>query len=137
MNEAPEVIRRPLCLVHEHAYATTWLWLEEYETTDEVGKRIMHNPPLRCKEPVSIIIRDDGQIFSDAAIKGSKPKSELGIEVHLRAAPHDHKIWNGAGINRFRAGERPDPADVFMRMSEVINHFMDFNHSLAPQRTMV
>ena len=41
-----------------------------------------------------------------------------------------------AGVKRFLAGERPEPAEVFGRIVSAVNHFLDFARSLAPQETM-
>ena len=45
-------------------------------------------------------------------------------------------IWSGAGVERYLAGERSDPVDVFERTMAVVDRFIDFSRSLADQRTM-
>ncbi len=44
--------------------------------------------------------------------------------------------WSGAGVKRFLAAERPDPAEVFGRVVAVVDRFLDFARSVAPQQTM-
>src|SRR5262249_37386269 len=47
-----------------------------------------------------------------------------------------YRGWSGAGVKRYLAGERPDPAEVFGRLAEAVDRFIDFNRSLAPQPVM-
>jgi hypothetical protein len=65
-----------------------------------------------------------------------RPLSELGIEVHLPEIPPRDKLWTVPGVKAYRTGTRPDPADVFHRVVAVVDRFLDFDRSLADQRTM-
>ena len=121
LDNAPQAIRRPLCLVAGHAYATNYVW---------VGK------PGCKSQPARVILRDDGQAFSDSAIPDGSLIGNLGLSVELRHIPPEDRTWSGQGVKRYRDGERPDPADVFERTIEVVDRFMDFTKSLADQHRM-
>ena len=121
IDGAPQAIRRPLCLVEGHAYATIALWVRE------AGAK---------NQREVLIVRDDGKVFSAAPIKNARPLSEVGLAIELRDVPRDDRIWSGAGVKRYLDGDRPEPADVFRRVAEVVDRFMDFSRSLADQRTM-
>jgi hypothetical protein len=139
LENAPEAIRRPLSLVGEYGYAATWIWVKEtvYKTVDEkTGTVVAHNPPLEKKQLVPIVIRNDGRFFADSLLPGALPLTELGIAVTLPEIPPMNRIWSGAGVTRFLEGDRPDPADVFSRVVDVLDRFMDFKRSLGEQRTM-
>ena len=79
------------------------------------------------------IIRDDGILFGEG---GDAPLQDLDITVALPEIPHPSRTWSTAGVKAYRAGKRPDPVDLFQRITAVVNRFMDFDHSLAPQQTM-
>lgn len=136
---APETIRRPLCLCGDHAYAATWPWVKQtvYQTMDrKTGKAATHSPPIVRDEQVMLIVRDDGKLFADAPLPGGEPIAALGVEVNLPEIPQTSRLWSGAGVSRYIAGERPDPADVFRRVHGVVARFMDFKRSLGDQGTM-
>src|SRR5262249_23002375 len=56
--------------------------------------------------------------------------------VSLPTTLETRHAWSGAGVKRYLAGHRPDPAEVFARVVRVIDQFVDFRRSLAPQQTM-
>jgi len=62
--------------------------------------------------------------------------ADLDIEVVLPEKPRPSRTWTTAGVKSYRAGERPDPADAFSRVTDVVDRFIDFNRFLADQRTM-
>ncbi len=139
LDSAPEMIRRPLTLISGTAYAAAWLHFktEVKETFDErTGQTTRHDPPLIKNSRRLVVVRDDGKCYSDAPMPGAHPLGDLGLEVQLREAVPDAQGWSGAGVQRYLAGERPDVAEVFRRIVTVVNYFMDFDCSLAPQETM-
>jgi hypothetical protein len=137
LDFAPATISRPLCVVGKHAYAATWVHIRRtvYEGKDKDNNTITHDPPLREERQELVIVRDDGAVFGPAG-RGALPKSELGVTLHLQDPPPDSRLWSGAGLKRYRDGERPAPADVFKRVVAVVDRFMDFDRSFANQRTM-
>jgi hypothetical protein len=77
-------------------------------------------------------MRDDGVIFGEYA----QPLDELGINVSLPEIIPPHQAWSIPGFKSYHQGYRAEPVDVFNRIVEVIDRFLDFERSLADQRTM-
>jgi hypothetical protein len=117
LDAAPESIARPMSLVEGNGYAATWVY-------GRPGGRTL------------VIVRDDGAVFSNESIPGAEPIRQLGLTVRLPEVIEDSKAWSGAGLKRFLSGERPRPLEVFGRVVETVNHFMDFDRSLGAQSTM-
>jgi hypothetical protein len=141
LDTAPDTIRRPLCLLGGTAYAASWLYIQttvHQAVNPDTGEVITYDPPQVKTEPALVVVRGDGQVFVDAKVglQGAQPLARLGVLVFLAAPPHSAKTWSGAGVKRYLAGEYPRPADVFRRVTEVVDRFMDFGRSLAPQTTM-
>jgi hypothetical protein len=140
LDAQPPEVRRPLCLVAGRAYAAAWcpVQTQTYRTVDvATGKVSEHKPPLVSVETRLVIIRDDGTAFVDGGgVRGCKPLAELGLPVRLAAPVAVRSGWTGAGLKRYVAGERTQPAEVFARLVAAVDHFLDFSRSLAPQPTM-
>jgi hypothetical protein len=136
LDDAPLVMRRPLALIEGRSYAAAWLWTETTVTErldEKTGQVVRLNPPTVTRERRLFVIRDDGVIFGDG---GDRPIDDLGIDVHLPEVVIDGKGWTAVGVKAYRAGQRPDPVDVFGRVADVVDRFIDFERSLAGQRTM-
>jgi hypothetical protein len=138
LDAAPDVIRRPLCLIGGRAYATAWLHTRRTipRGVDEDGSPVVYDPPRVENSLALVVIRDDGQAFTDGPVPLAEPLSGLGVEVRLPAPVPPGKGWSGAGVKRFLKGERPDAADVFKRLTLVVDSHIDFARSLADQTTM-
>jgi hypothetical protein len=138
LDAAPDVIRRPLSLVEEHAYAAAWLHAQQTiaHGVDEHGAAVAYDPPRVETSHVLVVIRDDGQMFAEVPVPGALPLAELDVEVRLPSPVPSRSGWSGAGVKRFLRGERPDVADVFKRLTFVVDHHIDFNRSLAFQEPM-
>jgi hypothetical protein len=138
LREAPKQITRPLTLIDGRAYAATWLWVRTTitEMLNKDGKVVMLDPPKKTEGRMEFIIRDDGQLFGEVDDPGVKPLSELGLTVHLPEIPEDSRLWSTAGVVRYRRGDRPHPVEVFLKVVDVVDHFMDFKRSLASQQLM-
>jgi hypothetical protein len=137
LDTAPLVIRRPLGIVGGRAFATAWLPLKHTVSQSfENGTVVKHEPPLSSVEEVLLVVAGDGTLYGDKGPPGVRPLAELGLPVRLAAPPPPGRGWSGAGVKRFAAGERPDPADVFRRVKEAVDRFLDFDRSLAEQDTM-
>jgi hypothetical protein len=119
LDGAPKSVHRPLSLVDNHAYAVAW--------------------PYHRGRRVCVIVRDDGELFTDAPLSDAHTLEQLGLTTRFDAdnAPDDSRTWSGAGVKRYRSGERPNPADVFARISAVVDTFLDFRRSLADQSVMI
>lgn len=134
LDEAPLKINRPLALVGNHAYVAIWphVRVSKSETTDKDGNIVRHNPPLVSHEQRLCIVRSDGVIFGS----GTNPMDELGLDIHLAEIPPSEKLWSAPGVKAFLSGKRPTPGEVFNHIADVVNRFIDFDRSLAEQRTM-
>jgi hypothetical protein len=139
LDSPPDALRRPLSLIAGRGYAATWLAVQReirqsYNT--HTGQVETHDPPRRELLETLAVFRDDGEAFASQPIPGFKPLDQLGFEVVLPSPPPPGRAWSGEGVKRFLGGDRPRPADVFRRLSLVVDRFIDFNRSLAPQGTM-
>lgn len=132
---APPVIHRPLALVNGRAYAAIWPYVSVTvsEALDEDGNIIKYEEPKIHTEQRLLILRDDSMTFGDG---GFEPMKNLGLEVSLPEIPPNDRLWSSAAVKAYRNGARPVLADVFNRIAEVVSRFIDFDHSLADQRTM-
>ncbi len=135
LDLAPPRMTRPLALIDGRAYAATWAWVQTTtrESINRKGELVSHNPPLVDVSERLFILRDDGVVFGDG---GDRPMSELPITPLLPEMVQRAQRLSPAGLRRYRAGYRPDPAEVFRRVADSVDRFIDFDHSLAEQRTM-
>ncbi len=137
LDAEAKVIRRPLCLIDGMAYAAAWVNLQRVTSQSvKEGAIVKHDPPLINIERAMLILRSDGAMFADAALPDARPLSSLGLDVRLPSPLSPGRDWSGAGVKRFLAGERRRPADVFRRVAGVIDRFIDFARSLAPQEIL-
>jgi hypothetical protein len=140
LDREPATIRRPLALVDGRAYAATWLYAEvEYaEGRNRRGEIVRYSPPRKSTELHLFIVRDDGCIFGEGPQSAPDVRSldEIGIQVRLPEIPPADKLWSRGGVSAYRSGARPAPADVFRRVVDVVDRFIDFNRSLTDQRGM-
>jgi hypothetical protein len=132
---APACMRRPLAMIQGRMYAAIWAYVRvtTTETLDTHGEVRRFAQPEVTTEQRLLVLRDDGLLFGEG---GTRPLSELGIEVHLPETPGPDKLWSVPGVKAYIAGERPDPATLFRQLILVVHTFMDFDRSLAPQQTM-
>ncbi|MGA2502536.1 MAG: hypothetical protein ABSG01_00435 [Anaerolineales bacterium] len=122
-------ISRPLALIEGRAYAASWVRVEK-TVPERPGKKIESNHNTSTSVEL-VIIRDDGKVYGlETSIK------ELGLDIHLEEKPDSQIIWSGNGIRRYQIGERPSPKNVFDRLIKVLDTFIDFNKSLADQKSM-
>jgi hypothetical protein len=142
LDEPPASMGRPLVLIDGKAYAATWLYVRKTitEIEDKNGQitRLREPKVVTCQE--LFVVREDGTIFGPG---GDHPLEELALLVHLPEIPPPGKLWSKNGVMRYRAARKQgvanmvaDPIDVFQRVVDVVESFVDFNRSLADQRTM-
>lgn len=134
LDTTPLTLRRPLALIGDQAYAAIWPHVRTTvnETIDAKGKSVRHDPPLVTTERRLCVVRNDAIMFGD----GNNELSDLGLEVLLSEIPPDEKLWSPRSAKRFVNGERPNPCEVFSQVADVVDRFIDFDRSLADQRTM-
>jgi hypothetical protein len=135
LEAAPAMIRRPLALIHGHMYAAIWPYVKvtRTEALDKQGNVIRLAVPAVTTEQRLSLVRDDGVVFGDGM---DKPLPDLGIDVLLSEIPPQDKLWTVPSIQAYRAGTRPDPAQVYQDVHGVIDRFIDFDRSLADQSIM-
>lgn len=128
VEQPPAALGRPLAMVDGRAYAAVWPYIRP-SACEHAGAP----GALAAARQALWVMRDDGQAFGDGA---DQPLGALGMAVRLGDRPPSDRVWTAAGLQAFRKGARPHPAEVFERMRAVVDRFIDFDHSLAPQETM-
>jgi hypothetical protein len=139
LDKSPEVLNRPLMLVHNKAYAATWAntIVSVHQVADpDTGEVTTYDPPLQKVEPTLVIVGEDGKIYGPTVVEGCLPLAQLPFEVRLPNPGPPNRIWTGAGVKRFREGKRPNPVELFAQVKEVVTRFIDFDRSLAVQEVM-
>lgn len=135
LDDAPMRITRPLMLINGIAYAATWLHVKVTltETQNKQGEIVRLNPPKVTSEQRLYVVRGDGRIFGEG---GSDPIDAIGADISLPEVPPIDRLWSSSAVKAYAKGRRPDPADVFWRVVDIVDRFLDFSKSLAAQRTM-
>jgi hypothetical protein len=83
------------------------------------------------------VLRDDGQVFGELPDPKTKALHELGLDVRLQAGViPDSRLWSTMGVVAYRAGRRPEPKELFGKLTDAIDRFIDFDQSLAEQAEM-
>jgi hypothetical protein len=137
LDELPKLMRRPLSLIDGTAYAAAWLpYQREITESVEKGEIIRHDPPIVQTGRSLMIMRDDGILFSQLEDPNLQPWENLGLDVRLPEIPKDDRLWSTRGVKAYLLGVRPEPKEVFGRLVTINDHFLDFDRSLAEQRTM-
>ncbi|NOT62396.1 MAG: hypothetical protein HOP19_19490 [Acidobacteria bacterium] len=134
LNNAPPRITRPLALVNGKAFAAIWLFVEVQITSqaDEDGKTQHFDPPKLETKQTLHIMTEDGRLYGEAGLQLSK----LDVDVKLRERPTQNRLWSPNGVVAYQQKTRPITADVFRKVIDVVDHFIDFARSFADQRTM-
>jgi hypothetical protein len=140
LDKQPHEIRRPLSLLGDHAFTAAWCKVRT-TTTRSVNPKTAevtdHNPPVIRIQERLVIVTDEGRLYADGdGVPGALPFAELGLPVQLPTTIPPGRGWSGAGVKRYVAGDRPAPAEVFARVVAVVDRFIDFDRSLAPQSIM-
>jgi hypothetical protein len=129
LDESPLVMRKPLAVIGDHAYAAFWPHVKvTIPADDDQDAQQTRAKPSRqlC------IVRSDGEIYGG----GRRPMSDLKFDVALKEIPLDDKLWSPKSAKAFARKELVDPCETFNQVVDVIDRFIDFDRSLADQRTM-
>ena len=140
LDEPSPTISRPLSLIGKQAYAATWLPVRttRREVLDKEGNLQVHNPPMVEEKLCLFIIRNDGQVFSEVSDgRTTRLMSELGLSINLHEIVPVEKRWSTRGVRAYIQGQRPDPVEIFLKVVDVVNRFLDFDRSLGDQQSMV
>jgi hypothetical protein len=124
LDDAPLVMRKPLAIIGDHAYAAIWPHIKVI--APESDQKDVKATRQLC------IVRSDGELFGG----GRRSLSELRFEVALKEIPPDDKLWSPKSAKAFARKELVDPCQIFQQVVEVIDRFIDFDRSLADQKTM-
>jgi hypothetical protein len=135
LDTAPPKLHKPLALIENRAFAVIWphVQITVTETVDNDGKIVKYDEPRKTRSQRLFIVRSDGLIFGEDA---DEPIEKLDIEICLVEAPPQDRLWSTPGVKSYRQGGRPNAPEVFNRIVEVVDRFIDFDHSLASQHTM-
>ena len=133
LDESPLVMRKPLAIIGGHAYAAFWPHVKVIISAvdDQNAQDGMQTVPSVKPARRVCVVRSDGEIFGT-----DRPLSDLKFEVRLNEIPPDDKLWSPKGAKGFGRRELVDPREVFSQVVNVIDRFIDFDRSLADQRTM-
>lgn len=134
----PATMRRPLTIIDGRGYAAVWPYarVTVNESTDSKGKVVKHDPPRIRIEQRLYVVRDDGKMFDDAGRPHGHSGERLAFPIRLPERPEDRLLWSKQGFERYRNGQRPNPRDVFERLTQVVDRFIDFNRSFGDQSAM-
>lgn len=131
LDETPLVMRKPLAIIGDHAYAAFWPHVKvTIPQANDDAERMQTEALVKPKRQLCIV-RSDGQVFG-----AGRPLSDLKFEVALKEIPPDDKLWSPKSAKAFGRKELVDPCEVFTQIVAVIDRFIDFDRSLADQRTM-
>ncbi len=135
LREEPLTLCRPLQLVGNKAYAAAWAMLKFVHPDKQLrsGEVVRCDPPEVTYERRLLAVREEGRIIGEGQ---DLSVEESGIHFKISAEPPTNRLWSVDGITAYHTGKRPVAADVFKRVVDVIDHFIDFDRSLAPQHTM-
>lgn len=139
LDEPSPNIKRPLCLVGKYAFAATWLPVRttQREGLDKDGNLIIHNPPLVEEKTCLFIVRSDRRVFAEVSDgQSTRPMSELGMNAIFPEIVPVEKRWSTRGVRSYVQGKIPDPINTFQQVVDVVNRFLDFDHSLGDQQAM-
>lgn len=134
LDYEPVRMSRPLSLIGGMGYAATWLSVRATirESVSKRGEIVRHDPPKETTERRLFILRSDRTVFGDIG----SPITDLGFDVHLPETPEPAKLLRAAALKRYLAGAQPSPGPTFWKVLNVVDHFIDFDRSLADQLTM-
>jgi hypothetical protein len=125
LDEAPPTMRRPLALLDGRAYAATSIHVKRREVDEDGRVREVVAPAL-------VVVRDDGEAFGP----GRAPLDRLGVDVRLPHPIRDAHAWRAPAVKRYLSGGRVRAADVFGRVRDAYDHFLDLHRDPARQRAL-
>jgi hypothetical protein len=134
LDKAPKVMRRPLALIDDHAYAASWPYVRLVKGVkpNTNGNNSKSNTASVTETPTLTILRDDGRMFID----GQPSFKELGFKVEVSEPPNGDKLISPQALKRYVTGERVNAKALFEQVCEVIGKFIDFDKSYSSQQEM-
>lgn len=132
LDDLPDVMKRPLCVINNYCYAATWLFVTKSKKSDSTDSSTKKSIIPRGAKMMHVM-RSDGVLYG---MGGDKSLDELPFEVSIPLTPNNDLLWSAISIKAYRQGYRANPVDVFNSLKTLINHFIDFTNSLSDQNTM-
>lgn len=133
IDEPSVALRRPVDIVNGRAYAAISARVNVPEDEAAKAEERMRKRSVGTAPEGWLVVRNDGVIFGNG---GDRTMAQLRFPVYLNDPVPSSKRWRAEAVQRYRRGSRPDPVDVFHRIESVYDRFIDFELSLADQRTM-
>jgi len=121
LDHGLDLISRPIALIKGKGYIATWVDMK-------LGAEMIRD--------VLCVINQDGKIYTSEKAPECDDIEDLNIPVDLPLIVESKKRLSGKGLKKYLDGERPDPVNVFERLRDYFDHFMDFDLSFSPQPQM-
>lgn len=121
LDHGLDLISRPIALIKGKGYIATWVDMQ-------LGTEMIRD--------VLCIIDHNGKIFTSEKAPGCDDIEDLNIPVDLPLIVESKRRLSGKGLKKYLDGQRPDPVNVFERLKDYFDHFMDFDLSFSPQSQM-
>jgi len=136
--DEPAIMRRPISHFAGSTYAAVWPLIKviRTESHDRDGNVIKLEHPEETTERYPLVIRDDGRMFRCREDDNLPVELAPEMEFKLDTLPDEKHLWSTKAFQQFTRGVRPDPLNVFTRITEIVDHHIDFDRSLAEQQTM-
>ena len=103
LDETPLVMRKPLAIVGDHAYAAFWPHVKVIMPADDEQDALEGKQNAAIAKPSRqlCIVRSDGEIYGG----GRRPMSDLKFDVALKEIPLDDKLWSPKSAKTFARSE--------------------------------
>jgi hypothetical protein len=125
-------LSRLLMYIDGHGYAATWLptrvTITEKHRKDGKVERL--TSPQVSEVRRLFVVRDEGQRSGELSDPKVEPLSALGMDIHVTDNIPHRLLWTTKGLVKYSLGYRPEPKDVFTRLTTMYDHFLDFSRSL-------
>ena len=121
LDHGLDLISRPIALIKGKGYIATWVDMK-------LGTEMVSD--------VLCIIDHNGKIYTSEKAPECDDIKDLDLPVDLPLVLESKKRLSGKGLKKYLDGERPDPVNVFERLRDYFDHFMDFDLSFSPQSQM-
>ena len=120
VEHPPARLYRPLALIGDRGFLYTTVTLKGPHGHEEA----------------KVVADEDNVLYCDKKLPGAYDLNLLPFTVQVSAEANSAGFISPAGMKRLQAGENVDPCDVFTRIVESVQEFVDFSRSLASPETM-
>jgi len=140
--------------------ASPWSPIAEQDLEGEDTFEILDSPPSTLTRPLSIdgdtgylyaralgtiggqttsadvVVDSNGGVFSRPRLRDSRALEDLDFEIEISDDISPQDFISPGGLKRLIAGETVSPYDVFVRIVDSVNKFIDFNRSVGSGSTL-